>query len=567
MSLCSELKNINISATYFCFIKDMFVKYIQYLTNYKMYTKEYLKKLELLQEKFSLKLTGKEKDIKYKKINMNHIYTLTEPISKIIEKQIETWKICLDGIENQIENDNELIKEKVILFNKFQLMFEEIRKDLFNKYNQIDKLREIYQTNMANTEDIIYKYFSQKDNDLVIKDQMNIMILNTKKIEKEYKDLINSTKLYEETFDSLYECSLENFKKLSSQTSNLLKNSVINFIILLLNNFKMLSSEINAYLPKLNELNETKIIEDIIIKSYNKNNKLIHVKPEKYKLKVFQNKNKVKENTNDNYLFSNPILKLEDGFEEMLFIKDINLIKTIKKMKAHFELFEINNFNVQIEEEKLKCLELTQKIFNIEKKELLSNAPTDEEIEYLNNILNKHHNRVIFLQQLDEFRTSGNFKISKLTFDILSKLLNTIVKTVQKDNDFHAIKNTLILSQTYYKIGKNEDDKIYLEKIIKNNEIFKSKTFWGDFLDFLINKQIMQSVNIDLKNGNILKGDRKEAENNMGNTAFGQILSHVSNMKEFGIDKEIIKQVIFPRLESYKVQAESSEFIKGIINK
>ena len=567
MSLCSELKNINISATYFCFIKDMFVKYIQYLTNYKMYTKEYLQKLELLQEKFSLKLTGKEKDIKYKKINMNHIYTLTEPISKIIEKQIETWKICLDGIENQIENDNELIKEKVILFNIFQLMFEDARKDLFNKYNQIDKLREIYQTNMSSTEDIIYKYFSQKDNDLVIKDQMNIMILNTKKIEKEYKDLINSTKLYEENFDSLYECSLENFKKLSSQTSNFLKKSVINFINLLLNNFEMLSSEINAYLPKLNELNETKIIEDIIIKSYNKNNKLIHVKPEKYKLKVFQNKNKVKENTNDNYLFSNPILKLEDGFEEMLFIKDINLIKTIKKMKAHFELFEINNFNVQIEEEKLKCLELTQKIFNIEKKELLSNAPTDEEIEYLNNILNKHHNRVIFLQQLDEFRTSGNFKISKLTFDILSKLLNTIVKTVQKDNDFHAIKNTLILSQTYYKIGKNEDDKIYLEKIIKHNEIFKSKKFWGDFLDFLINKQIMQSVNIDLKNGNILKGDRKEAENNMGNTAFGQILSHVSNMKEFGIDKEIIKQVIFPRLESYKVQEESIEFIKGIINK
>ena len=446
-------------------------------------------------------------------------------------------------------------------------MFEEARKDLLNKYKQLDKLKEIYKTNMASTEDIINKYYNKKDNNTVTKEQMDSMISNTKKIEKEYKDLINSTKLYEETFDSLYASSLENIKKLSSETSNLLKDSVINFIVFLLNNFKMQSSEIDMYLPDLNKLDETKIIEDIIIKSYKKNNKLIHVKPKKYQLKVFQKQKEGEENENGNYLINSPILSLEDGFEEMLFIQDKNLLKTMKKMNENFELFENNNFHVEIEEEKLKCMELTQKILNVENKTLLSNAPTEEEIEQLNTILNKHHNRVVFLQQLSEFRTSGNFELSKSTFDLLGKLLNTIIKTVQRDNDFHTMKNAIILSQTYYKIGENEDDKIYLQKIIQHNEIFQSKEFWEEFLDFLINKEIVQSVNNDVKNGNILKENRKEAEDKMGNIAFTQILPQASNMKDFGIDKDIINQVIFPRMEKYKVQEESKESIKGIINK
>jgi len=53
MSLCSELKNINISIDYFIFIKGVFADYLQYIMNYKIITNEYIKKLELFQEKFS----------------------------------------------------------------------------------------------------------------------------------------------------------------------------------------------------------------------------------------------------------------------------------------------------------------------------------------------------------------------------------------------------------------------------------------------------------------------------------------------------------------------------------
>ena len=564
MSLCSELENINISIDYFIFIKGVFADYLQYIMNYKIITNEYIKKLELFQEKFSSKLSGAEKDnIKNKNMNISHIFSLTSPLIKIIQRQIENLKIFMEGIDLQTENINKLIKEKEILSNKFQIMFEESRKDLLKKYREIDKLRDMFKINMSNTEDILDKYFNKKDNIIISKDQMNNTLSTTKKIEKEYKDVINSTKLYEETFDSLYLSSLENFKKLSSETSNQLKDSITNFLVLLKDNMKMMLMELDMVIPFLSNLDEIKEIENIIMKSYSKNNKLIHVKPDKYKLKIFQKFIESKEN--EEYLFKSPILSLEDGFEEMTLISDENTMNILKIMKKNFELFEDNNLNLETEEEKLKSFQLTKKLLNVENPKIQKNIPTEEEIEKLTNLLDKHYNRVVFLQLLSEPRGRGQFEISQITFDILSKLLNKVINKVENDNDYHSAENAIIISQTYYIIEEKEN-KIYLQKNIENNEIFKSKKFWEDLLDFCINKEIVKNVSNDVKNGNILKENRKDAEDKMSNTAFGKIVSYSKDMKDFGLDKESIIQIVSPKMEKFRMNNESIELVKNIIN-
>ena len=462
MSLCSELENINISIDYFIFIKGVFADYLQYIINYKIIANEYIKKLELFQEKFSPKLSGVDKDnIKNKIMNISHIFSLTSPLIKIIQKQIENLKIFMEGIDFQKENINKLIKEKEILSNKFQIMFEESRKDLLKKYREIDKLRDMFKINMSNTEDILDKYFNKKDNIIISKDQMNNSLSTTKKIEKEYKDVINSTKLYEETFDSLYLSSLENFKKLSSETSNQLKDSITNFLVLLKDNMKMMLMELDMVIPFLSNLDEIKEIENIIMKSYSKNNKLIHVKPDKYKLRIFQKFKEVKENKE--YLNKSPILSIDDGFEEMILISDENTMNILKIMKKNFELFEDNNLNLEAEEEKLKCYQLTKKLMNVGNPKIQKNIPIEEEIEKLTNLLDKHYNRVVFLQLLNEPRVQGQFEISQITFDILSQLLNKIINKVENDNDYHSAESAIIISQTYYIIEENEN-KIYLQK-------------------------------------------------------------------------------------------------------
>ena len=563
MSLCSELQNMNISINYFYFIKDVFEDYIKYISNYRNITNEYIKKLFLFQEKYSPRLLGKEKEKennKYKEINTKHIFSITSPVPKIIDKQIENLTIFMNEIESQIEKYSSLIKEKDILSSKFQLMFEEAKKDLLKKYRDIDKLKDNFMDNMSCTEDTIKKYL--KKNSSISKDQMKTTITTTKKLEKEYKNLINSTKLYEETFDALYISSIENIKKLTSETSHQMKDKITDFIILLKNNLKMQASEIDMYLPELSTLNESKILEDIIEKSYNQNNKLVHVKPDKYKLKIFK-----KKNNSEDVLNSNPILNLEDGFEEITVIKDENILSTFKTMKENFELVEDNNLNLKIEEEKMKVIQLTDKILSLEEtKSNKINEPKKEDIEKLNALLDIHHNRVVFLQKLSEYRNKGKFEISKKTFDILSKLFNTIVNTVERDNDFHSVKNAIILSQTYYIKTDDKDGKRYLQKIIQDNKIFKSKKFWEEFLDFQIHKEIVSCVNNDVKNGNILKENKKESDDKKSNIAFAQILPYTDNMIEFGLDKETIKEVVFPKMTEYKMSNELIESIKSILN-
>ena len=562
MSLCSELENIDISMNYFSLIKDMFSDYTQYIINYKAITNEYIKKLSLLQEQIGNKLFKNEKDISKRKIN--HIYSLTLPIRKIIDSQIENWSIFLEGIELQIENNNKVIKEREIISNKLQLMLEDARKDLLKKYQEIDKLKDIFILNMENTEDIINKYLTQIDNNIITKDQMKSIISNTKKIEEEYLKLINSTKLYEENFDSQYTSALENLRKLASETSNQMKDSIIDFIVLLKNNIKIQLSEIDTYIPELNDLDEVKKIDNIILKSYKKDNQLIHVKPIKYKLKVFRKENAIGGKDNNNKLI-NQIFYLEDGFGEMMLINDKNIIKTIRIMKENFETFEDDNLNIECEEEKLKCVELTKKIVDFEDKKMLNNVPTMEEIGLLINLLDKHHNRVVFLQQITLYRSKGEFEISLQTFDILSKLFNIIINKAQDDSDFHSIENIIILSHTYYIKGEKKDDKIYLQKRIKNNDIFKSKNFWEEFLDFSINKAIVKNVNNDIESGNISIGNRKETGDKMKNIVFSQIVPYVHNMKAFEIDKEIIKEIVILKMEKYKMSNELIESVKGVI--
>ena len=565
MSLCSELENMNISINYYSFIKEVFEDYIKYITNYKNITNEYLKKLIQNHEKYGPRLMGKEKDLsKYKGIKTTHIYSITSPIPKIINKQIENLKFFITGIDSQIESYNLIIKEKDILSTKFQQMFDEAKKDLLKKYRDIDKLRDNFISTMSNTEDTINKYITRKDNPLSFNEMKNT-ISASKKIEKEYKNLINSTECYEETFDALYISSIENIKKLSSETSNQMKDIIIDFIILLKNYNKMLSSEIDIYLPGLNEMNEIKIMEDIIEKSFKKNNKLVHVTPDKYNLKIFS-----KNDDTEDILYSHPILNIEDGFKEMTIIKDMNILSIFKIMKENFDLIEDHNMDIKIEEEKLNCLKLTDKILELEnpKKDKNRNniGPTNQEINELNNLLDIHHNRVVFLQKLSEYRNKGKFEINEKTFDILSKLFTTIINTIERDNDFHSVKNAIILSQTYYIKTDNNNGKKYLQKIIQDNNIFKSKKFWVEFLEYSINKEIVTSVNNDVKTGNILRENRKEAEDKMSNIAFSQILPYADNMIEFGMNKEIIMEVVFPKMIQYKMSNELIESIKSIVN-
>ena len=148
---------------------------------------------------------------------------------------------------------------------------------------------------------------------------------------------------------------------------------------------------------------------------------------------------------------------------------------------------------------------------------------------------------------------------------MLGKLFNTIINTTERDNDFHSVKNAIILAQTYY-IKNDDKSKKFILNVIQNNNLFKSKKFWEEFLEYSISKEIVTSVNNDVKNGTLLTTNNKESDNKKGNIAFAQIIPYADNMSEFGLDKKTIQEIIFPIMNKYKINQESIELIKSVIN-
>ena len=177
------------------------------------------------------------------------------------------------------------MKEKDILLQKFEMMFEEARKDLLKKYREIDNLKDQFMNNMSSTEDLVNNYLNKKDS--TTSEQIKNSIKTSKKIEKDYKNEIKSAKYYEENFQSIYQSSIINIKKMACETSTKMKDTITDFLILLKNSFKMQSSEIDLYLPELSDLKEENTFEKIIDNSFSTNKKLVYVKPLKYKLKIF----------------------------------------------------------------------------------------------------------------------------------------------------------------------------------------------------------------------------------------------------------------------------------------
>ena len=98
-----------------------------------------------------------------------------------------------------------------------------------------------------------------------------------------------------------------------------------------------------------------------------------------------------------------------------------------------------------------------------------------------------------------------------------------------------------------------------------NNDLFKGKKFWEAFVNYVIDKEIALSIDIDEKNGVIPEND-KENEEKYGNIVFAQLMPMIDNMNEFGLDINIIEEIILPLIDKFKIIPEFAEEIKTSIN-
>ena len=572
-------ENVTLSLEIFSLIKNISTTFSNYLKQYHFISVEYHQRLLFLNTTYKNNISEIFEKLKKKKLDVSKIVEFMNSIPKIIDSRLE----ALLSFNGEL-NDKILVFEDDSIDNVIstcEAQFNKLKKDLADKNNDINNLKKIFLSEMKTAELIIYKYYflNQKfnlniqekyKNQKIKEEEMNKIINGTKEIENNYKQQIDEGRNKENIFKDNSKFYSENIKKCSNELMEKIKKLVLNFLMILKNTFKLPENEIDAYLPKLIKLKENiKLDEDIQNKFtfINKKNSLFI--PKKYEMLIFQKSKKKKkenkENKEDKEIFDEiepKILELEDGFESQYLILDPISFLTIEKMKI-FELINIKNLNLENEKEKLKINELMEKLLsNIKKdqKDIDQNKLniSQNELDLIGILLNKHHNRIVFMQKLNKFRVKGNYYLSKEMYSILEKYFIQILNNIKVDEDMFSAKNIMILSLTYFM--KDGDKKVYLQVAVKKHEIFKQKEFWENLFTFYMNNEIQK-----LRKSIDLNEIIEEGKSNYNKISYGQILSICNNMIDFDLDKNEIYEILEPKIKYYNLDEDSIKGIKTIL--
>ena len=596
---CSEMDNINISYKFFSFVKLISEELIKYLKSFNQLSADHMKRLESLDNSMVFKFQNQEDDKK-----ISQIINLTNKIKQVLTQNIDLMRCSIRDINTYIVEFEQFLLEKTEIINELKQSSLSLTNNLLSSYQEIKKTGGTFISSLDKTEDIIDNYYLNKikirehENGLgdklnnidIIKEQqkaqfneMNSAIKLTKKYEEFHKGAISaSNKIYNEFIEA---CNIHKnkIKEYVCQISQKIKEIILFFFISFRGVYNQPLEIIEKYIGELNDLDEYKEIDNIINQNYMSNNNLKKSEPIKYNLKSFKllkqinyfkkqnnlnkeknediklnEENKNNANNNNNINNRNIVKALDDDFDKLYYICDDAFMFTIKTIFENYELIEKENIDINFEENKNKTQRYIMKIieninYSDDKKR---NELSKEEITDLINLLNVHDNRIIFLQKLSDYRVKGKYILSDKDFIILSQIFNFICDNMKIKSDFRVAELLIIISQTYYTVNKK--GKKYLQSSFKDNELFKQKMFWEDYLTYSINKEIIKMLKVE---GNIQE-DKEITDYKYSNIIFTQILTLIDIMHEFNLDSQTIKDILQPKIIFYRLNDE----FKGTIN-
>ena len=602
---CSEVVNYNICRGYYNLTTKMLEEEVKYILEYKSILNDYFKKSLNLQLNIGTKLGIPPDEYKNAKwLDYSPIINLTQQIPKIIQKQIENNKNFMDEIEKNIKHIDNFLKEKGKLIKKYEEKYNDVNEVLIKKYIEVEKYKIPFLNSISKSEDIISKFYENKksleDNkNSDKKEELNLLIdknkeyelqkktiiKETKKLESEYLDVVKNSGKYEDKFLKQINESISGIKDVCLEITDKIKDIVIIFSESLRDSFKSPLDVIDKNIKELTSNNIKENMGKAMIKTFNNEQKFSNIIPAKYELRSLiivenyesrfsfdskgskgskgkKSKKKKKENDEDN----KGMVRFEDGFEEMTYFEDDCTLYTAQEIFNNFNLIVTNGLNIKLELDKNTTKNIISKILsnmqNYKPSEINSiNKVSDEEINQLKNLLKDHSNRVIFLHKLNDYRSLCLYELQDEYYKLFGDIFNYIIDVSVKENDYHCVEMVIILSKTYY-ILMDKKNKIYIQNLILNNECFKSKNFWEELLVYSISKEVVQSV----KRDNIPREDEKKIKTKNDNIIFSQLLSIIDNMFDFGVEGNLVKEIIEPKIQFYKVDDKLSKTINDVMN-
>ena len=290
---------------------------------------------------------------------------------------------------------------------------------------------------------------------------------------------------------------------------------------------------------------------------------------EKYITDLFANKNpllKVDDNKKDSNKDKNKSIinnqlnqKDTDKYED----KDKEINKDIKKEEEKKENNK-NNPQKPVEDAKPKEANIikekvddTKETQNPETKKEVSEGPkenkesqkeekiqseSEEEEDYNPRKNNIHYyfekdnpnylqNTEILIKKLSYLRSKGFFQIQENTYNTILSLFFIILN--QETKDYYILKNLLILSQTFYKIDK-DNKKAYLQEGLKNFKLLKEPETWHRVINYSMN---LSCSSMDLTQPTDDKIEKINKESNV------IVMAYLCDIKQFCDEEKVFNEV------------------------
>ena len=363
-----------------------------------------------------------------------------------------------------------------------------------------------------------------------LKTQLNGLVKNPKKLLKKYK----------ESIQKVNDLSIS-FNKKQNELFTLLPffgNEDNKFFSLLTNTF------LTAIQKNSEFLELTKKNLSIIQKNEKKDdlnnfiNESLNNKSEEKKVELIQYQSGLEFN------------KCKDKNE---FDKEAKVVETINKTMED-KIFP--NYDYEADLKTFQEAKLIKKLF--EMKEIDENSGK----ELLDSLDDKMNHKAMFIV-LSQLRTNSTFHRPKTFIQVFGKAFNKMINMANKNEIYDYVKNCIILSQTYFYDEGEDKDKIkkYLFEEIKSNKILNNSHFWRGFIDSMLKLEFDRfKVNHAYPDYDIEKGENipDRIKRKLDEIVFSQLLSFITNLNDFEIDKRVILKIADEFIQKYKYLSESN---------
>ena len=181
--------------------------------------------------------------------------------------------------------------------------------------------------------------------------------------------------------------------------------------------------------------------------------------------------------------------------------------------------------------------------------------------EYCSNKLNRKE----LLKFLNNFRRIKGLNLDEIPYNNIGKILNLCLNGIieNKSNiDYPNIISIISLSSTLYKISSNKNERIFLNKYIKNHEIFKKYETWKNAIKYSIIEEMHNQKNFNRYS----KEDFNEKKKRINNIVKFQVTSYLYNMIQFEVKKNFINDIISEFKNYYDLDKEIIDSFNNIVD-